>query len=53
MTVFPTAQHFLMLSSIVPLPYYQQERQVLSIMLEVNRRLYLTPENEPRPAALA
>ena len=39
--------------TIVPLPYYQQERQVLSIMLEVNRRLYLTPENEARPAALA
>ena len=39
--------------TIVPLTYYQQERQVLSIMLEVNRRLYLTPNNAPRPAELA
>ena len=39
--------------TVVPLPYYRQERHVLSIMLEVNRRLYLTPANEPRPAALA
>jgi N-formylglutamate deformylase len=33
--------------SIVPMEYYQKESKVTSIMLEVNRRLYLNePTNE-------
>ncbi|MBX9886537.1 MAG: N-formylglutamate amidohydrolase [Flavobacteriaceae bacterium] len=33
--------------SIVPMPYYQKEKKVQSIMLEINRNLYLNePSNE-------
>ena len=33
--------------SIVPMEYYQKDKRVSSIMLEVNRRLYLNePTNE-------
>jgi N-formylglutamate amidohydrolase len=36
--------------SIVPLAYYQKDKRVQSIMLEVNRRLYLLPETNTRSA---
>ena len=36
--------------SIVPMEYYQKNRNVQSVMLEVNRRLYLKPGSSEHSA---
>ena len=39
--------------TLVPMPHYQRDARVRSIMLEVNRKLYLEPGGSDRSAGYA
>ena len=44
---YTVAVNFPFSGSIVPLDYYRQDQRVQSIMIEISRKLYATPEHQP------